>query len=177
RAAGTLTFPANIMLVAAMNPCPCGYLTDPKRKCKCSPNQVERYLGRISGPLLDRIDIHVEVPGVPYRELTDKRDGTSSAVMREQVMGACQRQVDRYKGLNVRSNSGLNSRQVRQFCQIDESGQNMIKQAVYELGLSARAHDKILKIARTIADLEGSETVAGQHVGEAIQYRRLDRNL
>ncbi len=177
RAAGTLTFPANIMLVAAMNPCPCGYLTDPKRKCKCSPNQVERYLGRISGPLLDRIDIHVEVPSVPYRDLSDKRDGTSSAAMREQVMEACQRQGRRYAGLNIRSNSRLNSRQVRQFCQIDESGENMIKQAVYELGLSARAHDKILKIARTIADLEGSAAVAGQHVGEAIQYRRLDRNL
>jgi len=114
---------------------------------------------------------------VPYRDLSDRRDGTSSASMREQVMGACQRQVQRYEGLNIRSNSRLNSRQVRQFCQIDESGQNMIKQAVYELGLSARAYDKILKISRTIADLEGNETIASYHVGEAIQYRRLDRNL
>ena len=177
RAAGTMTFPANIMLVAAMNPCPCGYLTDPKRNCKCSPNQVERYLGRISGPLLDRIDIHVEVPSVPFRDLSSDRDGTSSAVMRDQVLQARQRQTERYEGLAVRCNSDINSRQIRQFCKIDESGRHILKQAVYELGLSARAHDKVLKVSRTIADLEQSEAVEAHHIAEAIQYRRLDRNL
>ncbi|MFC1781987.1 YifB family Mg chelatase-like AAA ATPase [Planctomycetota bacterium] len=177
RAAGTLTFPANIMLVAAMNPCPCGYLTDPKRKCKCTSNQVERYLSRISGPLLDRIDIHIEVPAVPYRELSDERSGTDSARMREQVIQARTRQTKRYAELNIRTNSRMNSRQVRQFCKIDEAGQNLIKQAVYELGLSARAHDKILKISRTIADLEEADAIQSRHVAEAIQYRRLDRNL
>ncbi|MBN2377322.1 MAG: YifB family Mg chelatase-like AAA ATPase, partial [Sedimentisphaerales bacterium] len=177
RAAGTMTFPANIMLVAAMNPCPCGYLTDPKRNCKCSPNQVERYLGRISGPLLDRIDIHVEVPAVPFRDLSSDRDGTSSAVMREQVLQARQRQTKRYDGLAVRCNSNINSRQIRQFCKIDDSGRHILKQAVYELGLSARAHDKVLKVSRTIADLEQSEAIEAHHIAEAIQYRRLDRNL
>ncbi|MBN1846677.1 MAG: YifB family Mg chelatase-like AAA ATPase [Sedimentisphaerales bacterium] len=177
RSAGTMTFPANIMLVAAMNPCPCGYLTDPKRNCKCTPNQVERYLSRLSGPLLDRIDIHVEVPAVPYRELTSERDGTDSASMRQGVLRARQRQGRRYAELAVRTNAQLNSRQVRQFCRIDDAGRHLIKQAVYELGLSARAHDKVLKIARTLADLDDQDAITAQQVAEAIQYRRLDRNL
>jgi magnesium chelatase family protein len=177
RAAGTLTFPTNIMLVAAMNPCPCGYLTDPKRSCKCTPNQVERYLSRISGPLIDRIDIHVEVPAVPFRELTSERDGTDSDAMRKDVIRARERQTRRYTDLNLRTNSQLNSRQVRQFCKIDDAGLSLIKQAVYEMGLSARAHDKVLKIARSIADLEDADSLLPHHVAEAIQYRRLDRKL
>ncbi|OQA02366.1 MAG: Competence protein ComM [Planctomycetes bacterium ADurb.Bin412] len=177
RASGTMTFPANIMLVAAMNPCPCGYLTDPKRKCKCTPNQVERYLSRISGPLVDRIDIHVDVPAVPFTELSSRKNGTDSAHMREQVLKARQRQAQRFAGLNLLANARMNSKQVRQFCQLNDAGQNILKQAVYELGLSARAHDKVLKIARTIADLEDSPEIQPNHVAEAIQYRRLDRNI
>jgi magnesium chelatase family protein len=178
RASGSLTFPANIMLVAAMNPCPCGYATDPKRKCKCSPMQIERYMGRISGPLVDRIDIHIEVPAVPFQELSSKRDGTDSESMRTQVLKARTKQHARFgKSKGVFTNSRMNSRQVRQFCQLDEAGMAILKNAVYELGLSARAHDKVLKIARTIADLENSESVQPTHLQEAIQYRRLDRRL
>jgi len=177
RAAGRVTFPANIMLVAAMNPCPCGYLTDPKRRCKCTPNQVERYLARISGPLLDRIDIHIEVPTVPFRDLSSDRDGTDSDEMRQMVIRAREHQKNRFANLDILTNVQMNSRQVRQICKLDEDCQNMIKQAVYELGLSARAHDKILKISRTIADLEDSDSIRSHHVAEAIQYRRLDRNL
>ncbi|MBN1435751.1 MAG: YifB family Mg chelatase-like AAA ATPase [Sedimentisphaerales bacterium] len=177
RASGTLTFPANIMLVAAMNPCPCGYRTDPKRSCKCTPNQVERYMSRISGPLVDRIDIHIDVPAVPYEQLTDKRDGTDSATMREQVREARARQAERFAGLPAMTNSRMNSRQVRKFCPLDDGGQQLLKQAIYELGLSARAHDKVLRIARTIADLEGATEIQANHLAEAIQYRRLDRRL
>jgi len=177
RAAGTLTFPANIMLVAAMNPCPCGYLTDPKRSCKCTPNQVERYLSRISGPLVDRIDIHVEVPAVPYRDLADDREGTDSAQMRTQVLRARSRQAERFDGEGTLTNARMNSKQVRRFCKLDPAGTQLMKQAVYELGLSARAHDKVLKIARTIADLEAAEHIQPAHLAEAIQYRRLDRKL
>jgi magnesium chelatase family protein len=177
RASGTMTFPANIMLVAAMNPCPCGYLTDPKRKCKCTPNQVERYLSRISGPLVDRIDIHVDVPAVPFAELASKKNGTGSEQMRASVVQARRRQMERFAGLAILANARMNSKQVRQFCQLDDAGQNLLKQAVYELGLSARAHDKVLKIARTIADLEESDDIQSHHLAEAIQYRRLDRNL
>jgi len=178
RASGSLTFPANIMLVAAMNPCPCGYATDPKRKCKCSPAQIERYMGRISGPLVDRIDIHIEVPAVPFHDLSSRKDGTDSDYMRTQVLNARQRQQARFgKANGIFSNSRMNSRQVRQFCRLDDSGMAMLKNAVYELGLSARAHDKVLKIARTIADIEGSDDVQPIHLSEAIQYRRLDRRL
>ena len=169
RAAGTLTFPANIMLVAAMNPCPCGYVTEPRRACKCSPNQIERYLARISGPLVDRIDIHIDVPAVPFRDLASKQDGTSSADMRQDVMKARERQTRRLAGRKVRTNSDMTSRQLRELCKLDDDGMNIIKQAVYELGLSARAHDKILRIARTIADLDGGNGIQSHHVAEAIQ--------
>jgi magnesium chelatase family protein len=139
---------------------------------------VEKYLGRISGPLVDRIDIHIEVPAVPFQDLSSKRDGTDSATMREMVLKARRKQNARFaKSKSVYTNSQMNSRQVRQFCQLDEAGTANLKHAVYELGLSARAHDKVLKVARTIADIEGSENVKAVHVGEAIQYRRLDRKL
>ncbi|MCK5269816.1 MAG: YifB family Mg chelatase-like AAA ATPase [Sedimentisphaerales bacterium] len=177
RAAGTMTFPASIMLIAAMNPCPCGYLTDPKRKCKCTPNQVERYLSRISGPLLDRIDIHVEVPTVPFHELSADYGGTGSVEMRELVVKTRVRQQQRFNEEDILTNAKMSSSQVRRFCRLDDAGHNMVKQAVYEMGLSARAYDKVLKISRTIADLEDVPDIQSHHVAEAIQYRRLDRNL
>ncbi|MBN1343019.1 MAG: YifB family Mg chelatase-like AAA ATPase [Phycisphaerae bacterium] len=177
RAYGSVSFPAEFMLVAAMNPCPCGYFTHPRRNCKCTPPQIEKYLARISGPLLDRIDIHIEVPAVEYRELRSRRDGSGSQEIREQVLQARQIQRARYGHDSTLQNARLGTRQIKQHCRLDDAGETMLKQAVTELGLSARAHDKILRIARTIADLAGDERIAADHLAEAIQYRRLDRQL
>ncbi len=182
RVHSTLKFPARIMLVAAMNPCPCGYFTDPKRKCNCTPNQIERYLSRVSGPLIDRIDIHVEVPPVPWRQLRSTTDGTDSASMRRQVVAARAAQRQRFAGSAVggaalATNASMTSRQVRQFCKLESAGEVLLKQAITEMGLSARAHDKVLRIARTIADLEAAEAVQANHIAEAVQYRRLDRKM
>jgi len=179
RVHSTMKFPASIMLVAAMNPCPCGYFTDPKRICKCTPNARERYMGRVSGPLIDRIDIHVEVPPVPWRQLRGQADGLTSQEMRAQVIAARGIQRERFAGSagGTTTNATMSSRQVRAFCKLDSSGESLLKQAMSELGLSARAHDKVLRIARTIADLEARENIAAHHLAEAIQYRRLDRTL
>ncbi len=224
RVHSTLKFPAVIMLVAAMNPCPCGYYTDPRRPCKCSPLTIERYLSRISGPLIDRIDIHVEVPPVPWRQLRSPSDaagratdGMTSEQMREQVLAARDIQRRRFakeaeppdaedvssnpqsairnpqsstssmrlheqrSHESVRAstvtNATMSPRQVRRFCRLDAAGEALLKQAMTELGLSARAHDKVLRIARTIADMEAVEAIAPHHLAEAIQYRRLDRKL
>jgi predicted ATPase with chaperone activity len=262
RVHSTLKFPARIMLVAAMNPCPCGYYTDPKRKCNCGSFAVERYLGRVSGPLIDRIDIHIEVPPVPWKDLRAEGPnaaGLSSAQMREQVLKARAIQSARFakdreesrggegeKGrggagcrgrdvgghalgdassapaadpsaaeipadgafnplfakpspdqthspyghaaatsfqgrwngdANTVTNASMSSRQVRKFCKLDAAGETILRQAMTELGLSARAHDKVLRIARTIADMEGTQNIQPQHLAEAIQYRRLDRKL
>jgi len=176
RVQGTMTFPARISLVAALNPCPCGYLTDPRHECRCTPRQIQAYMGRISGPLLDRIDIHIEVPAVAYRELRSARDGASSADLREQVVSARARQRDRF-GDASRTNATMSHREVRKHCPLDDRCEMLLKQATSELGLSARAHDKILRMSRTIADLEGADALALQHLSEAVQYRRLDRNL
>lgn len=176
RAMGSVTFPANVMLVAAMNPCPCGFRGDPKRNCNCSPMQIERYLSRISGPLLDRIDIHIEVPPVPFRELSDATEGTSSTQIREQVVDARRRQSARFKGENVRVNGKMKPPQIRKHCKLQKDAESLLKHAMEEMGLSARAHDKILRIARTIADLADSESIASDHLSEAINYRTLDRN-
>ena len=176
RAQATLTFPAQIMLVAALNPCPCGYLTDPKRECHCTPRQVQAYMGKISGPLLDRIDIHLEVPAVPYRELRSQAEGTTSASMRDQVNRARDAQAARFGNRRL-TNARMSHRQVKKFCPLDEAGEGLLKQAMQELGLSARAHDKILRVSRTIADLEAAPSVTATHLAEAVQYRRLDRNL
>ena len=174
----TLQFPAQIMLVAAMNPCPCGYATDPKRRCSCSPIAVEKYMSRVSGPLIDRIDIHIEVPPVPWKQLRSDRDGLTSQQMREQVLAARALQRTRFGGNgSVTTNASMSPRQVRTFCRLDAAGETLLKQAMNELGLSARAHDKVLRIARTIADLEQAEHITGSHIAEAIQYRRLDRKL
>jgi magnesium chelatase family protein len=177
RALNSATFPARFILVAAMNPCPCGYLGDAKHPCKCNPMQIERYMGRISGPLLDRIDMHIEVPAVPYQELAARQDGTSSKSMREQVLRARAVQARRFGGDGQRLNSRMNSRQLRRYCVLDAESQGLPQSAMEELGLSARAHDRILRVSRTIADLEGSEQIRAAHLTEAINYRSLDRKL
>jgi magnesium chelatase family protein len=246
RVHSTIRFPAQIMLVAAMNPCPCGYFTDKTRQCKCTPIAIERYLGRVSGPLIDRIDIHIEVPPVPWKQLRapgrddGAGDGLSSAQMREQVMRARNVQRQRFAQQSqpqagstaasaadpsggaaaaaagaanngtggdapasaamdspsapaardaatggvlpagrsgTTTNASMSPRQVRQFCKLDAAGEMLLKQAMTEMGLSARAHDKVLRVARTIADLEGEPSILAHHIGEAVQYRRLDRRL
>ncbi|QDV90344.1 Competence protein ComM [Phycisphaerae bacterium RAS2] len=175
RAHSTIRLPAEFILVAAMNPCPCGYLGDPRRRCNCAVVQVEKYLSRISGPLIDRIDIHVTVPAVPYQELRHGKPGTTSAQMREWVMSARQRQRERFGEGTTTLNARMSPRQVRQHCQLDADGELVLKQSMSELGLSARAHDKVLRVARTIADVEGSDTIRAEFVGEAVHFRQLDR--
>ncbi len=177
RALTSTTFPASFLLVASMNPCPCGYLGDARHQCKCSPVQIERYMGRISGPLLDRIDLHIEVPAVPFQDLAARADGTSSAQMRQQVNQARAAQHRRFGDDGYKLNAHMTSRQLRRYCILDEPGRALLKQAMEELGLSARAHDRILRVARTIADLEESEAIQQPHVVEAISYRSLDRKL
>jgi magnesium chelatase family protein len=178
RAAGTMTFPAEVMLVSAMNPCPCGYFGDLKRECRCSQPQVQRYRQRISGPLLDRIDIHVEVPAVEYRELSSNMPGESSGAIRERVEKAREVQQQRFaRAPKVNCNARMTSRLLRNYCALDDSAEEMLHMAMDELNFRARAYDRILKVARTIADLDGAENLAAPHVAEAIQYRTLDRNL
>ena len=177
RALASTTFPANFMLVAALNPCPCGFRTDPRRKCNCSPPMVERYMGKISGPLLDRIDIHIEVPATEYKELASKTPGESSATMREEVIVARKAQSERFGDEESIYNGNLSSRQLREFCPLDEACQNVMKSAVNDMGLSARAHDKILRVARTIADLAASDQIQIHHLQEAVNFRILDRDM
>jgi magnesium chelatase family protein len=177
RALSSTTFPANFMLIAALNPCPCGYRGDSRRNCHCTPPQIERYMSKISGPLLDRIDIHIEVPSVAFKDLSGGAPGTSSAEIRSQVIVARQMQSGRFDGGVIRYNADMSHRQTRQFCKIDEECQNLLKSSMTELGLSARAHDKILRVARTISDLDGSEDIRPMHLNEAINYRMLDRQL
>jgi magnesium chelatase family protein len=171
RAAMTLNFPASFMLVAAMNPCPCGFYGDPTRECRCTPAVIQRYLGKISGPLIDRIDIQIEVPAVPYKELRAGEVTETSANMRARVDKA--REVQRARGC---TNSRMPSRLIRQQCALDETGERTLEMAMKRMSLSARAHDRILKVARTIADLDESASIAAKHIAEAIQYRSLDRN-
>jgi magnesium chelatase family protein len=166
-----------MMLVVALNPCPCGYRSDPRRDCHCTPPQIERYMSKISGPLLDRIDLHIEVPAVPYKELSAERAGTSSASMREQVVSARAIQTQRFAGSHTRYNARMTSRQIRSYCKLDSECQHLLQSSVNDLGLSARAHDKVLRVARTIADLDASDKIEPQHITEAINYRMLDRQL
>ncbi len=175
RAAGTVSFPANFTLIAAMNPCPCGYAGDPVKACTCSSTMITRYQKRISGPLLDRIDIHVEVPRVEYEKLADNRLGEPSVAIRARVEAARQRQRERFKGTHTGSNAEMNPAQVREFCPLDATGQSLLKAAVRQLHLSARAYHRILKLARTIADLACSEQIQAAHVAEAVQYRPRER--
>ena len=175
RSAATCVFPANIMLVAAMNPCPCGHYGDPKKACRCTEIQVQRYMAKVSGPLLDRIDLHIEVAHIPYDELSSTRAGLSSADVRAQVVAARNIQHKRFEGTSAHSNAAMNERQVQDYCKTDKDADSMLKNAVDVLGFSARSYGRILKVSRTIADLEGSEAISSAHVSEAIQYRNLDR--
>ncbi len=182
RARSTATFPADTMLIAALNPCPCGYRNDPRRDCNCGVLAIERYMGKISGPLLDRVDIHIEVPAVPFDDLAKKAPGTSSTQMRSQVEAARQRQADRFSADQAaegspRLNARMTTRQVRSFCLPDKAGRQLLESCMAQMGLSARAYDKILRVARTIADLEAVENVEVHHISEAINYRALDRKL
>jgi magnesium chelatase family protein len=174
----SLEFPANFMLAAAMNPCPCGFYTDPHKECTCSPPQIQKYMAKISGPLLDRIDIHIEVPAVKYKELVSTSQSETSEDIRKRVIRAREIQLKRFAGhKNIYNNGDMGSREVRKYCVLNEAGAEMLKMAMTKLGLSARAYDRILKVSRTIADLEESEFIQPQHVSEAIQYRSLDRQL
>jgi magnesium chelatase family protein len=177
RSAGKVTLPCGFMLVAAMNPCGCGYLGDPRHECRCSPAQVQRYRARISGPLLDRIDLHVEAPSLTVEELRQARPGEPSAAIRARVEAARHRQQARFAGTRVSVNARMTHAQIRQHCAIDGALGVLLQQAMEQLHLSARAYDRILKVARTIADLAAADTIGAPHLLEAIQYRSLDRNL
>ncbi len=177
RATTSLTYPARIMLVAAMNPCPCGYYGDPQHECSCTISQIQRYRSRVSGPLLDRIDIHIEVPAVRYRDLVNQQEGESSRQIMERVKGAREIQNERFRGKKVFCNARMTSKHLKKYCQIDQKGNRLLEMAMAKFGLSARAYTRILKVARTIADLEGTETISPHHLSEAIQYRTLDRDI
>jgi len=177
RALISLTYPSRFMLVAAMNPCPCGYLGDPQHSCSCTPVMIQRYRSRISGPLLDRIDIHIEVPAVKYRDLAEGREGESSRAIAGRVEQAREVQRDRFKGSRVHSNAQMTPRFIKKYCEPDAAGSRMLELVTDRLGLSARSYSRILKVARTVADLDGSERIREQHLSEAIQYRSLDRKL
>ncbi len=184
RASMSLSFPARFMLAAAMNPCPCGYFNDKARQCMCTPPMIQRYVSKVSGPLLDRIDIHIEVPAVQYKELRGGASAEGSGEIRARVLAARRRQHDRFtdaapkngKAQTVFSNSQMNTQQIRTFCELAPEAERLLERAMQQQGLSARAHDRILKVARTIADLAGEASIAVPHIAEAIQYRTLDRS-
>jgi len=187
RAKNTLTFPACFTLIAAMNPCPCGWFTDPKKECHCSPNQIHKYLSKISGPLLDRIDLHLDVPALKSVEILTSQKTETSQEIKSRTIKARHIQHKRFsapprittdggKRNAIFANAQMNHRQIKEFCPLDSESKSLLKKAIEELNLSARAYDKILKIARTIADLEETERIRPHHIAEAIQYRSLDRN-
>ncbi|OHB61241.1 MAG: magnesium chelatase [Planctomycetes bacterium RBG_13_46_10] len=177
RAKRTVRFPAQFMLVAAMNPCPCGYFGSDARRCKCTPGQIERYLSKISGPLVDRIDIHIDVPPISFSKLRSGSSQLDSATIGAQVINARAIQQRRFSDSNVMTNARMSHKQIEKFCRLDSAGELMLKHAMTEFGLSARAHDKICKVGRTISDLAGEENILPEHVAEAISYRKLDRKL
>jgi magnesium chelatase family protein len=163
------------MLVCAMNPCPCGHYTDPKKACQCHPNKIASYMGKISGPLLDRIDIHVEIPAIKYKELTDIKDAEPSCLIKARIEKTRVIQRERFKSEGIFSNARMNTKLIKKYCVLNEEAKELLRMAMTQLGLSARAYDKILKVSRTIADLTGSEGILAEHLSEAIQYRSLDR--
>jgi magnesium chelatase family protein len=173
----SLVFPATCMFVAAMNPCPCGYYTDRTRTCRCNTTKIAAYMGKISGPLLDRIDIHIELPAIKYQELSDPRDAEPSSVIRERVKKTRDRQKTRFLNENISSNAQMTVKLTKKYCLLDDPAKKLLKAAMTQLGFSARAYDKMLKVSRTIADMSESEVIRESHVAEAIQYRSLDRNL
>jgi magnesium chelatase family protein len=174
----SIDYPANFMLVCAMNPCPCGYYTDPAKECTCTSLQIQKYMAKISGPLLDRIDLHIEVPAVKYKELASKDSGEHSIDIRSRVIHAREIQMKRFAGrTGMYCNADMQSKDILSYCKLDAAGEELLKMAITKLGLSARAYDRILKVARTIADLSSSSSIRSEHISEAIQYRSLDRNL
>jgi magnesium chelatase family protein len=175
RSSGSFTFPSRFMLVAAMNPCPCGYYGAPGKRCRCSQLSVQSYRSRISGPMLDRIDLHVEVPPLPETVLTARRNGVTSAQLRQQVMAARQRQMRRYAGTGIQDNAGVYGTWLDKFCSLPPDAAAFLRQALQAKNLSARSYDRILRVARTIADLENSEEITPAHLAEACQYRCLDQ--
>ena len=175
RAAGSVEYPATFMLVAAMNPCPCGFFSDPQKECRCTPMQITRYRSRVSGPLLDRIDIQVEVPAVAYEALASRAPGEPSAAIRERVNQARRVQLGRFEQTGIHANARMSARDVRRYCRVDTAGAQLLETAITRLGLSARAYVRILKVSRTVADLAGAEEILPPHIAEAIQYRSLDR--
>ncbi len=177
RATTSITYPASIMLICAMNPCPCGYLGDDHHQCTCTPSQIHRYRQRVSGPLLDRIDIHVEVPAVPYKELSKDFCGEPSQNIKERVQNAKGKQVERFKKDNLFSNAKMRSKHIKKYCALTSDAQGILENAMHKLGFSARAYTRILKVSRTIADLAESEQISAEHISEAIQYRTLDREM
>jgi magnesium chelatase family protein len=177
RAAMSLTFPARFMLAAAMNPCPCGYFNDRSRECHCTPPMIQRYISKISGPLLDRIDIHIDVPAVNYKELRSGVSPENSETIRERVTKARDIQLQRFKVERIYCNAQMAPRQIRAACELSPDCERLLERAITQQGLSARAHDRILKVSRTVADLEGNSAIEPKHIAEAIQYRTLDRTF
>ncbi|MBI2540371.1 MAG: YifB family Mg chelatase-like AAA ATPase [Deltaproteobacteria bacterium] len=177
RAVGSINYPASFMLVAAMNPCPCGFFTDPQKECGCTAPQIQRYRSKVSGPLLDRIDIQVEVPGLRYQELATRNPGEPSTLVRQRVNEARARQLKRFEKRNLHANAQMGARDIKRYCGVKPGAEKLLETAIDKLGLSARAYSRILKVGRTIADLEGSEEIQPSHISEAIQYRSLDRRL
>lgn len=177
RASGSLTYPSRFMLLAAMNPCPCGYFTDPQRNCVCAPSAIQRYRSKISGPLLDRIDLHIEVPAVPFRDLTLETQDEASEVIQKRVQVARTFQANRYQEEGIRCNAQLSQKQLKKYCKIDDASKRLVEMAMTHLGLSARAYNRILKVARSIADLDQRKNISSADISEAVQYRSLDRKI
>lgn len=177
RVMGSINYPASFMLVAAMNPCVCGFFTDPQKECICTPLQIQRYRSKVSGPLLDRIDIQVEVPGLRYQELASKDAGESSAVIRARVNTARSVQLQRFYKTKIHANAQMGTREIKRYCSVKDDAEKLLETAINKLGLSARAYSRVLKVGRTIADLAGAESIEASHIAEAIQYRSLDRRM